>query len=101
MSAEITLSIDYKYFRHMSERACFDISHMSHEHKAFIRPIERISGSSVAERLAFRPTPEAEIIAIMKNRKEVAERIASEMTEFLLNQMAKKDTLDETITNGE
>lgn len=95
MNHKITLAINYGYFPSANERSCFDIQIPSEDFEPFNIPIERLSGvTSMQEVMFFRPTPESEIKTIMKNRKEVAKRISEEMTEFLLNQMAKKDTMD-------
>lgn len=92
MNNKISLSIDYYGTRHTTT-VSFDIEKYSRHEEVFqVSYNEGSAAMPAMEQIAFEITPQIEIALILKNRKAVAKRIAEEMTEFLLNQMAARDT---------
>lgn len=92
MNNKIALSIDYYGTQHTTT-VCLDLEKYSERAEAFQVAVNRGSEAMPAlEQIAFGITPKEEIALILKNRKSVAKRIAEEMAEFLIDQMAARDT---------
>ena len=92
--SKVKLRIDLDYGLE-TESVCFDIENHSHQERVFEETLSLCrDGADVATRMLCAETPSDQKQYILDNRKRVAVVIANEMVDFLLEQMAAKDTMN-------
>lgn len=89
---KVTLILDYD--NGQSETVCFNLPDYRREENPFENPIFDLTGKQSIANVSFQETPPSLRSYILKHRDAVANRISEEITKFLLDKMAAKDTVN-------